>query len=455
MSSIQKRGSAYRVIVSNGYDAFGKQIIRTATFKPDPNRTERQNQRALQDFAYEFEKKVKKGELGDKENITLSSFINTWIRDYASVHLRENTLSAYQADIDRFIVPVLGNYTMGMITPLVLNGFYHQMLHTPKQNSDGCLSASTVRHIHAVLCSIFTSAVKWQVCKANPCLLADPPRVEHVVDSGNFFSLEQVSRFLDYLDTPITKNIRGRTIIDSTTGNSKIAASYQRKEYPISETMKVFLYMAIFLGIRRGENIAIRWSDIDFERHTVMITKDTVRAGSKIIQNTTKNQSSIRTLSIPEHLLEMLAAHKAQQAERMKSSSWIGPKGEDAWVFTQKNGMQVYPTSPYTAFKRAVRRFNETVANQAEQLPDTEDFPDLSSLPEITLQGLRHTNVTLMLKNNVDLKTVSAHVGHTRTSTTVNIYGHVIRNNDHVVADVFEKFLSQRDSEQHQTVKSG
>ena len=257
MSSIQKRGSAFRVIVSNGYDAFGKQIIRTATFKPDPNRTERQNQLALQDFAYEFEKKVKKGELGDKENITLSSFINTWIRDYASVHLRENTLSAYQADIDRFIVPVLGNYTMGMITPLVLNGFYHQMLHTPKQNSDGCLSASTVTHIHAVLCSLFTSAVKWQV------------------------------------------------------------------------------------------------------------------------------------------------------------------------------------------------------ANHAEQLPDTEDFPDLSSLPEITLQGLRHTNVTLMLKNNVDLKTVSAHVGHTRTSTTVNIYGHVIRNNDHVVADVFEKFLSQRDSEQHQTVKSG
>lgn len=57
MASVRKRGNSYQITVSNGRNIYGKQLIETATFVPDPNRTERQNQKALEKFVFEFEEK--------------------------------------------------------------------------------------------------------------------------------------------------------------------------------------------------------------------------------------------------------------------------------------------------------------------------------------------------------------------------------------------------------------
>ena len=74
MASIRKRGDSYRVTVSNGRDVSGKQIIETATFAPDPSRTEKQNRKALEIFAFEFEQKVKSGKYLDGEKISFKDF---------------------------------------------------------------------------------------------------------------------------------------------------------------------------------------------------------------------------------------------------------------------------------------------------------------------------------------------------------------------------------------------
>ena len=74
MASIRKRGNTYQITVSNGRDSFGKQIIETATFTPDPERTEKQNQKALEKFIFEFEEKVKSGKYLQGEKLTFQDF---------------------------------------------------------------------------------------------------------------------------------------------------------------------------------------------------------------------------------------------------------------------------------------------------------------------------------------------------------------------------------------------
>ena len=67
MASIRKRGSAYQITVSNGYTQDGKKILETVTWHPDPERTQRQNEKALQQFVVDFERKVQSGKYMDGE----------------------------------------------------------------------------------------------------------------------------------------------------------------------------------------------------------------------------------------------------------------------------------------------------------------------------------------------------------------------------------------------------
>ena len=92
MASIRKRSKTYQVSVSNGRDSRGKQIIESATFVPDPSKTEKQNQKALERFAVEFEAKVKAGKYLDGEKLTFQSFVPIWHKDYAEMQLEETTL---------------------------------------------------------------------------------------------------------------------------------------------------------------------------------------------------------------------------------------------------------------------------------------------------------------------------------------------------------------------------
>ena len=77
MPNITKRGDNYRIKVFAGYDAEGRQIVRSCTFKPDPSKTDRQNKKALEVFAIEFEQKVLSGKLLDGERMTFQQYVET------------------------------------------------------------------------------------------------------------------------------------------------------------------------------------------------------------------------------------------------------------------------------------------------------------------------------------------------------------------------------------------
>lgn len=182
--------------------------------------------------------------------------------------------------------------------------------------------------------------------------------------------------------------------------------------------------MALFCGLRKGELLALKWSDIDFNKNTVSITKSTGIAGKKVITKSQKNKSSIREISIPASVVSILKQYKKEQAEYRLSigDKWIG---EDD-IFIQYSGKQMSISIPYATFKKIILNYNKK-ANQP--------------LPNIPLHGLRHTSATLLISQNIDVKTVSSRLGHSQTSTTMNIYSHALKKMDEQAADTLENLF--------------
>ena len=100
MARVVKRGKGYNIRVSCGRDVNDKQIIKTTTWHPDPTKTEKQNQKALEAFVIEFEQNVKAGFFLDGEKTSFKDFSNRWLSDYAANQLEPTTLESHKHLLD-------------------------------------------------------------------------------------------------------------------------------------------------------------------------------------------------------------------------------------------------------------------------------------------------------------------------------------------------------------------
>lgn len=182
---------------------------------------------------------------------------------------------------------------------------------------------------------------------------------------------------------------------------------------------KVAFSIGINLGLRGAEISGLEWKDIDFENALICINKNTMYvSGFGTITKGTKNKSSTRLISIPPHLLELLKGYKEW---------WIKEKINhgDLWVntdklFVQNNGNDMS---------------NATIANWLK------NFQKENNLKLVSLHGLRHSNITLLITSGVDIKTVAGRVGHSDTQTTLNIYSHYTKQSDKRASDTIENLL--------------
>ena len=286
MASIRKRSKTYQVSVSNGRDSRGKQIIESATFVPDPGKTEKQNQKALERFAVEFEAKVKAGKYLDGEKLTFQSFVPIWHKDYAEMQLEETTLQLYDHLLRLHILPAIGNIKLAKILPAHLNKLYNQLAVERKDGKDGGYAPKTIKHVHNLISSIFSMAIKWNIVTDNPCDRVVPPKQIPACDKIKYFTVEQTEIFIGLLDQRYTSTYRSHDRIDDT------GIAYHVDEYTETRTVptqfKLFYLLAIYCGMRRGEILALEWSDLDFSNNSISITKSTTIANGKPITKTPK-----------------------------------------------------------------------------------------------------------------------------------------------------------------------
>ena len=430
MANIEKRGDTYRITVSNGYDTSGKQIREKTTFIPDPSLTTKQQQKALDKFVFEFEEKVRNGKYLKGEKITLKDFTDTWFKDYAAQQLEKTTIAAYTEQLDQKILPALGHLKLSKLQPMHLQSFYNNLLEDGirKDGKKGGYSPTTIRKCHAILSSILTTAVHWQVIESNPCDRVAPPKQKSITSDVKHFTLEQAEIFLKAVEQEYTTVYKAHDRIDDTGKKYHVEAYTETRSIPTQ--LKVFFNLALFGGLRRGELIALTWDDIDFENKTVSVTKSTGYTGKETLTKAPKNKSSIREIKLPGPVMDLIKKHKKEQQELRLSlgDQWQG----NDYLFIQWDGKQMNLSTPYHAFKDIINKYNATIVDPTDHLPD------------IPLHGLRHTSATLLISENVDVRTVSARLGHAQTSTTMNIYAHSLKKMDEKAADTLDNLLKRK-----------
>ena len=426
MASITERSNgSFRITVSCGYDIFGKKIRETVTFTPDPSLTPKKRQKAVEDFARQFEEQVKNGVALDGRKITLKDFTERWIKEYAEQKLQPGTVEKYQAELNDKILPVMGHLKLSELRPATLNSAFVDMTKdgARRDGKSGGYSRATIKKTQDVLSSVLRTAVEWEILERNPM---DKVRSvgEVAADKIEFFTPDQAAKFLDFIEQPYKVKTKGHKRTDDT-GKGYTVGDYERiKE--VSEQIRVLFNLAIYGGLRKGELLALEWSDIDFENDTVTVSKAVSVVKGQQITKEPKTKTSRRTVAIPHFLTQRI---KAMKVERLKYRLSVGDYWQGAeWLFIQDNGKQMSYSTPYSAFQDTIVRYNadKTAAEQ---------------LPAIPFHGLRHTSATLLIASKQDVRTVSSRLGHAQASTTMNIYAHALKETDRKAVNALENIL--------------
>lgn len=184
---------------------------------------------------------------------------------------------------------------------------------------------------------------------------------------------------------------------------------------------RAYFYLALFSQLRRGELIALTWDDIDLEQGVVLVNKSSYYSPEKgVVLKAPKSASGYRQVTIPHTVCEVLKEHRSdQRLQRLRA----GADWQDAnAVFTQRNGLRLNLDSPAARLKKIVKR---------------------SGLPPISPHGLRHTGASLLVAGGEDYKTVQYRLGHSRASTTLDLYAHFLKHRDQEASSKLDSIITR------------
>ena len=370
MANVTKRGKSYLIRVSDGVGVDGHQIIHSRTWKPEPGMTERQVEKELNRQVVLFEEACRQNRVGDG-SIKFEKFAGQWYKEYVVPNLRERTRARYE-QLQKRTFQAIGHLRLDRITPRHVQSFINNLSEPGvNERTGGGLSPKTVRHYLSYISGVMDYAVKMGMIPDNPCRNVTAPKMDK--KEIDCYSLEEAAHFLKLLEQEPLK--------------------YQ-----------AFFQLAIFGGFRRGELLGLEWKDIDFDTCLVSIRRTSQYTKAKgVYTDTTKTESSKRCLKMPDVVMQTLRKYRLEQnKERLQ----VG----DQWhnmdrVFTRWNGLPMHPNTTYLFLERFCTRHD---------------------MRRVNVHSFRHLNASLLIGEGTDIRTVSAALGHSQTSTTLNIYAHTL-----------------------------
>ena len=250
------------------------------------------------------------------------------------------------------------------------------------------LSKSYVLYNHylSVINRIFKYAVLMDVLNSNPFDKVIKPKSRQTQRKGNFLTKEELKEFLKLAQTT--------------------TLSYF---FPLVHLMS-------YTGLRQGEALALKWSDIDFENKKITVNKTAVRIKEKQTLQTPKTKNSKRVISIDSATLSILRSWKKDQIKiYFKNGKHF--KGDENFIFTNQRGEWVH-------IHNFIRYFKRFIAGH--------------KLKTITPHGLRHTHASLLFSAGVEPKNISDRLGHSTVQITLDLYTHITEEQR---TDTVEKLL--------------
>ncbi|MCX4357695.1 MAG: site-specific integrase [Oscillospiraceae bacterium] len=339
-----------RIVV--GYDDKGLPITKNVTAKTKTECAEK-----LETL------KEKYGRPTEKINseMPFGEWIDFWYKTYCKHTIRLTTQLEYESRIYKHIIPEIGSIPLNKLTQADLQQFYARTKSSGRKikvEAYGTgLSDRVVRAIHANCRSALEKAVQEGLIRTNPavgCKLPPKKSREMKVLTPN-----EVIRFLT---------------------RAKEEGYYE-----------LFL-LELGTGMRRGEILALKWSDLNFTTGELRIERQVNVFNKEQVISTPKTKSSIRTIILPPSLLQILSDYKTTV-----DSEWIFPSPLD---------------NTKTRHPSAVRKRMQIILERA-------------GCKKVRFHDLRHTFSTMALESGMDIKSLSSMLGHVSSATTIDIYSHI------------------------------
>lgn len=427
MASIKaKPNGTYLITVSLGRDRNQKQLFERITFKPTKT-TPKAIEKEVQQFANDFEKKVKEGEFFSGEKITFKDFMEVWEKNWAVDHLTQSVREGYVDILERRVLPVIGSLKISKISASHIQNIYLKMRDEGK-------APKTIRRTHTAINSVFRYAYKMGVVQENVCNRCEMPKLKTDTDL-HYYTVEQAKKLLSLLTQDYTTTHKAHTRTLKKTGESYIVPEYIETHH-IPTQWKSYFTLAIYGGFRRGEMVALTWEDIDFEKETISINKAVAKTKTGQIIKETKTVAGNREIKMPSSCFSLLKEWKLEQMGLSMSlgEKWTGYRGKSFdknWVYIQlDSGARMDVDTPSHKFKSILNLYNSNCENEEDKLPI------------IRLHDLRHTSATLLLSQNVDIETVSHRMGHSKASITLDVYGHWLKETDEKASNVLNQMFA-------------
>ena len=389
--SIEKRGkNSYRLTVSEGFDLNGNPMIHRKTV----HGTKKDAQVELAKFVTE----VQNGLVVDGKSLKFSEFTEIWKRDYGSKELAPSTYKRYCRMLETRLLPYFGHFYINKIRPTDIMKFYDllekdtQLIRKKGNNGTKTkkpLSGKTILEHHRLLRAMLHKAVYWQLIVSNPAERVQAPKARK--PKRRSYDDEQTKILLENLEQ----------------------LSIEDTKY------KVAIILTVFTGVRLGELMGLEWQDIDFKNGIISINRSSQYLSDMgVFTKTPKTESSIREIAIPEFIISLLEEYKLWYEEQKSIYDELWTNSDR--LFVQADGKPMHPSTISKWFVKYVAQIG---------------------LPVINFHGLRHTNASLLVAQNIDIAIISARLGHAQISTTLNFYVHPLLSHNRKAGYALENLL--------------
>jgi integrase len=321
---------------------------------------------------------------------TVATWLTHWIDNIAAPpHVSENTHAGYRVDVERHLIPALGAHRLDRLAPEYAEKLYARM------QRDG-LSAGTAHHVHRTLRNALNEAVRRGHLARNPVLLAKAPRLtEEEVEP---YGVGEIHRLL----TVASERRNGARWV-----------------------------VALALGLRQGEALGLKWSDVDLDNGTLRVRRGRLRPKyahgcdgncgrkpgycpnrkqARPDTGDTKSRAGRRTVGLPDPLVTLFRAHKRKQDAEREAARQLWH--DEGWMFARPDGRPLNPNTDYHEWKAVLAE---------------------AGLRDARLHDARHSAATVLLTLGVPTPTAMALMGWS-SAAMAKRYQHLIDSIRHDVA---------------------
>ena len=343
-------------------------------------KTKKEAQRYYNNAKVQFQNEgIKK----EPQRMTFEALYQEWLLIYEK-DVEPSTLVKTKQAFRTHILPRFGNYYIDKIQVSQVQTAVHEWREILQE----------FKTVFNKFNRVMKYAYKLKYIKENPCdfvILPSKPLIKHKKETLDFYTKEQLETFMDCLAKMNTRK------------------------------WEAFFRILAFTGLRRGEALALTWDDIDTKQGLLTVNTAVKRGENGQYVGSTKNESSVRTITIDDNTIKILKAWKAEQAKTLIGFGFnaIQP---NQYIFSKlKDNTPLNTMAPRNALVKICKRFD---------------------LPMINIHGFRSSHCTLLLEAGVPLKDVMERLGHSDVQTTLSFYSYVTKDSRDKSAQMFAKYVN-------------